>query len=305
MNYQQDIVIIAPIIPKEIWENICKFPRVFLVEGSPLSYEVLRSAFIHKASKAVIMGHDPTLQTQQVSELNEEMIDGQSIFIYKAIKKLNPSLQVFTEIFYQSNIDFLLPQRKQSVDLGYEFSTIYAAGEVYTASTIDTLTAQSFYNPHIVTIFQQILVGKGDKKSETEDTEQQILDMLDVDVTQSNLWQILVPEEFFNQTYDKLFTHLLEKNLVSIGLYRLPGASDNRHPYCYTNPDPKTIITNKDRVFVLGIEIPNDLMLDVKRSKNAALSKLEDQPAEQKKTQFEVGVTPDFYGSKALNTEEM
>jgi len=64
MNYQQDIVIIAPIIPKEIWENICKFPRVFLVEGSPLSYEVLRSAFIHKASKAVIMGHDPTLQTQ-------------------------------------------------------------------------------------------------------------------------------------------------------------------------------------------------------------------------------------------------
>jgi hypothetical protein len=55
--------------------------------------------------------------------------------------------------------------------LGYEFSTIYAAGEVYTASTIDTLTAQSFYNPHIVTIFQQILVGKGDKKSETDDTE--------------------------------------------------------------------------------------------------------------------------------------
>jgi hypothetical protein len=67
--------------------------------------------------------------------------------------------------------------------LGYEFSTIYAAGEVYTASTIDTLTAQSFYNPHIVTIFQQILVGKGEKKSETDDTEQQILDMLDVDVT--------------------------------------------------------------------------------------------------------------------------
>ena len=129
--------------------------------------------------------------------------------------------------------------------------------------------------------------------------------MLDVDVTQSNLWQILVPEEFFNQTYDKLFTHLLEKNLVCIGLYRLPGATDNRQPYCYTNPDPKTLITHKDRVFVLGIEIPNDLMLDVKRSKNTALAKLEDKPPEQKKAHFETGGTPDFYGSKALNSEEM
>ncbi len=64
-----------------------------------------------------------------------------------------------------------------------------------------------------------------------------------------------------------MFTHLLEKQLVAIGLYRLPGATDNRRPYCYTNPDPKTIITNKDRVFVLGVSIPNDLLLDVKRSK--------------------------------------
>ena len=86
------------------------------------------------------MGHDPTISTQSISELNEEMIDGQSIFIYKAIKTLNPGLQVFTEIFYQSNIDFLMPQ-KNSTDLGYEFSSIYAAGEVYTASTIETLTA--------------------------------------------------------------------------------------------------------------------------------------------------------------------
>jgi hypothetical protein len=28
------------------------------------------------------------------------MIDAQSIFVYKAIKQINPRLQVFTEIFY-------------------------------------------------------------------------------------------------------------------------------------------------------------------------------------------------------------
>ncbi len=69
-----------------------------------------------------------------------------------------------------------------------------------------------------------------------------------------------------NQTFDKLFKYLIEKSLIAIALYRLPGATDNRHPYCYSNPDMKTIITNKDRVFVLGREIPNDLIIDVKRN---------------------------------------
>ena len=35
---------------------------------------------------------------------------------------------------------------------GYKFSNLYSAGEVYIATTIDTMTAQAFYNPHMVTI---------------------------------------------------------------------------------------------------------------------------------------------------------
>ena len=63
---------------------------------------------------------------------------------------------------------------------------------------------------------------------------------------------------------------MLEKNLVALGLYRLVGATDNKYPYCYTNPDPKTSITYKDRVFVLGKEIPNDLIIDVKQPNNGS-----------------------------------
>lgn len=33
-------------------------------------------------------------------DLNEEMVDAQTIFIYKQIKQINPNLQVLTEIFY-------------------------------------------------------------------------------------------------------------------------------------------------------------------------------------------------------------
>ena len=65
------------------------------------------------------------------------------------------------------------------------------------------------------------------------------------------------------KTYEKLFKHLLERNLVAIGLYRLPGATDNKCAYCYTNPDPSTNISSKDRVFVLGKDIPEDISLDI------------------------------------------
>ena len=81
------------------------------MNGSPLLLEVLRKAQIHKADKAVILGHDPT--TNKSSEINDEMLDAQSIFIYKAIKKCNTSLQIFTEMSFSSNIDFL-PKRSGS-----------------------------------------------------------------------------------------------------------------------------------------------------------------------------------------------
>jgi hypothetical protein len=62
-------------------------------------------------------------------------------------------------------------------------------------------------------------------------------------LSQGNLWQIAVPEECVNKTYDKLFKFLLDRNLVALGLYRLPGANDNKYSYVYCNPDQKTNIT--------------------------------------------------------------
>lgn len=107
-----------------------------------------------------------------------------------------------------------------------------------------------------------------------------------------------------NQTYDKLFKHLLQKDLVSIGLYRLPGATDNKYPYVYTNPDPKTSITYKDRVFVLGKEIPNDLIIDVKKSKNRSNNNehiLKEKTMKKEKGNNGTSIH-DFYGSKNHNS---
>lgn len=85
------------------------------------------------------------------------------------------------------------------------------------------------------------------------------------DLDQSNIWQIPIPEEQVNKTFDKLFKFLLARNLVALGLYRLPGAKDNDMAYTCTNPDrTKTVVCLSDRVFVLGKDIPRDLLLDPK-----------------------------------------
>ena len=47
--------------------------------------------------------------------------------------------------------------------------------------------------------------------------------------------------------------------MICLGLYRLAGASDNNHPYCFTNPDKDTKLTHYDKVFVLCYNMPADL----------------------------------------------
>ena len=68
------------------------------------------------------------------------MLDAQSIFIYKAIKKCNPSLKIFSEMFYSTNIEFLMPHTNSKF-LEIKNTTLFAAGEVYISTIIDTLTA--------------------------------------------------------------------------------------------------------------------------------------------------------------------
>ena len=79
------------------------------------------------------------------------------------------------------------------------------------------------------------------------------------DLTQSNLWQIPVPEVCVSENFEFLFKELLKKKLICMALYRLRGASDNDYPYVYTNPAKDTIINHRYRAFVLGIEIPEEL----------------------------------------------
>jgi len=80
-NYQAIVIITDESIKSEIWNRINLFPGIFIINGSPLNEDVLLKANILNAAKAVILGHDITSNV----EINDEMLDAKTIFIYKAI----------------------------------------------------------------------------------------------------------------------------------------------------------------------------------------------------------------------------
>lgn len=82
-----------------------------------------------------------------------------------------------------------------------------------------------------------------------------------------------------NKTFDKLFTFLLDRKLVPLGMYRLPTANENKYPYVNTNPEPTCGITVHDRVFVLGNNIPRELIVDFNKEDDIAnFSKGQNKP---------------------------
>ncbi len=68
--------------------------------------EHLKRANINFADKAVILGREMTDRNKNANL--DEMLDAESIFIYKAIKKINNKVQIMIELVYPSNIEFLL-----------------------------------------------------------------------------------------------------------------------------------------------------------------------------------------------------
>ena len=92
----QYVVILSPEKPSDIWEFISRFPKIMHIKGSPLLREDLIRANINFADKAVILGQD--MENTAQSGILDGMLDAESIFIYKAIKKCKKNVQIMVEL---------------------------------------------------------------------------------------------------------------------------------------------------------------------------------------------------------------
>jgi len=97
-------------MPTEIWKQINRFPKVYFMQGSPLKLSDLEKACIQKATAVVILSKHSDNDGN-----NSGMVDADTIFIYKTVKLLNPSIRIITELASISTISFLSLSRNNYV----------------------------------------------------------------------------------------------------------------------------------------------------------------------------------------------
>ena len=156
-NQQYPILIIDKNehIPSEIWKEIQYYPDIYFMQGNPIKSKDLHKAGIKKA-RAVIILSKPTTDVDQV-----DMVDADTIFIYKAIKNETKNALIIAELVSVSAISFINSSNDDSYvrKQGYWLSEPFALGEIYISSMLDTLICQAFYNPYITDILQQLIMG--------------------------------------------------------------------------------------------------------------------------------------------------
>lgn len=249
-------------ISSEIWKDIQYFPDIYFMQGNPIKVKDLNKACVKKA-KAVII-----LSKNQTDDQTHEMVDADTIFIYKAIRHENKNLLIIADLATLSTIGFISnSDETDSQRQGYRLSEQFAVGEIYTSSMLDTLMCQSFYNPYITKILQQLILG-----SAAFNYSPDLLKKLyERKVTQSTLYLLNIYEELekfgdkITEKYMKfevLYNKFVDRNMVPVGIYRNSKSNSNNHTekekvdkYVYMCPDKATeVCVEFDKVYVLASE---------------------------------------------------
>lgn len=244
-------------ISSNILKDIQYFPDIYYMQGNLIKSKDLHRACIKRA-KAVII-----LSKNRYNDDRHEMVDADTIFIYKAIRNENKNVLIIADLASISTIGFISSNDDMNYQKqGYRLSEQFAVGEIYTSSMLDTLMCQSFYNPYILSILQQFILG-----SAGSNYPQEVLKKLeDNKITQSTLYLLNIFEEFDKfglkdlpkkMSYGTIFSKFAEKNMVPIGIYRNSKISDSRNSktekYVFMCPPKNTDVwIEHDRIYILA-----------------------------------------------------
>jgi len=131
------IIIHNDIIPVKIWQDINTFPKIYVVQGNPALPSDLNACYISKASACII------LNASKEMDKGSFMYDADTIHIYQSIKNLNANIKIATEIASLSSLNFLSNNKSNAIQkYGFRCSELFASGEIYMSSLLDTLICQ-------------------------------------------------------------------------------------------------------------------------------------------------------------------
>ena len=269
-----------PLYPDNLFRANITCADIAVIMGSTYSCINLNSNDINdiigKEVEEILENDKNSDSDKKNKKVDEEMLDAKTLFIYKSIKKINSSIPIITELLKTNNMEFLLSSRelkklykhslipteykhqsisspeiinnqsdKESENLKYEYTTVYAAGEICLPSLIDKITGQMFHKEFLYTIINLLLTGEKYPQKSSDKKLSHLFNNLSI----SNLF--LIPCESRNESFSEMFKRLLTKNkMISIALYR-KNVNENFY-YVYANPKKTTLIRDTDLVFVLS-----------------------------------------------------
>ncbi|ESO82923.1 hypothetical protein LOTGIDRAFT_91677, partial [Lottia gigantea] len=151
-------------------ETISQFPLVYWMKGKISSVDDLLKAGINKASHLVVVNKDKAHKQGE-----ETLADSETIVAVQTIFRLFPNANIITELSQASNLRFMqfqasdeysqkISQLEQKLktetpsNLSYMFRLPFAAGQVFSASMLDTLLYQTFVKGYLIT-FVRLLLG--------------------------------------------------------------------------------------------------------------------------------------------------
>ena len=298
-------------IPSQIWTEIQYFPDIYYMKGDLRKQEYLIRAGVGNALAVIIL-----------AKYNNEyelpgMLDINSIFIYNSIKRIYNKTLIIADLISINSIELLSQKSENLEKYGFWLNQAFISGELYINSMLDTLICQAFYNPYIVNIITQLMLGESAFKFTEETTN--ILNKDKLLKSSLNLYKIKELMEKYKYenveaiietnkiSFKLLFDFLIDKNKVPIGILR---NLDVVHKFVFLAPDTDTIIdVEKDEVYIISTEESTGLddrnknysekySIDLIEKSNAMLNDL----AEKIKTDME---EVNYKLRKELNVKEL
>ncbi|KAL4469404.1 hypothetical protein ABPG74_004657 [Tetrahymena malaccensis] len=243
------VIINNETIPSELWNQINTFPKVYFMLGSPLKQEDLERACVKKALALVILSKPREKQID-----NSGMVDADTIFIYKTVKYMNPNIQIITELAQLTAISFISQTKNSYVkQIGYLASEPFASGEIYISTMLDTLICQAYYNPFIINILDQLIMGGATHNPKFKKIYNNLR------LQSANIFLINIPLQYESYTFGQIFDVFISVHkMIPIGLYKAAGLNNNSKPYVFLKPSADSKTNPKDKIYVLSIKQPKE-----------------------------------------------
>ena len=215
------------------WPNICRFPQVYLVTGSPLLWKNLKAANVKNCSVCVV------LTVHHLSSGHEQAIDDKeailcTLSIKKHLKNIKKKITVITDLRQESNVQFLDFGDDDQPDERVFVSQPYACGEAFSVSMFDSVTSSAFHNPGTISLVEG-LIHCSEKEEDCHVVPVPIRDT-----------------EFSNRTYKDFYNAQLKKFNICLGISsELPNSNGHSY-YVASCPAKNLVLKETDIAFMLS-----------------------------------------------------